>query len=80
MPDDDARAGQGNFCHICGDAVCHICGDAEPVHVHNGPDRIEDYFVVGRGETDLGAARRWKERALDAEERLETVREAVDDA
>lgn len=61
---------------------CTICGDTEPVHVHkNGPDmepmqdRIEDYFTVGRGETDMEAADRWKNRALAAEVELEDARE-----
>lgn len=49
---------------------CTVCGDAEPVHVHDGDKRIEDYFVVGRGETDFGAAKRWKIRALVAEAQL----------
>lgn len=52
-----------------GARVCAICGDDEPVHVHRGDERIEDYFVVGRGESDFMAARRWKQRALEAERR-----------
>jgi hypothetical protein len=39
---------------------CSICGDAEPYHVHSGPERIEDYFTVGRGQSDLEAAQGWK--------------------
>jgi len=51
--------------------VCAICGDREPWHIHDSNGRrISDYFVVGRGQTDLEAARSWKSRALDAERRL----------
>jgi hypothetical protein len=50
--------------------VCTICGDLDPVHVHDGERRIEDYFVVGRGQTDFSAARYWKRRALQAERKL----------
>lgn len=46
---------------------CSICGDKEPFHVHNGKIRIEDYFTIGRGMTQLEAAKWWKQRALDAE-------------
>lgn len=46
---------------------CEVCGDPEPTHVHNGGKRIDDYFCVGRGETDFDAAERWKARALAAE-------------
>jgi hypothetical protein len=47
--------------------ACSICGDSEPSHVHHEGRRIEDYFTVGRGETEMEAARRWKARALAAE-------------
>jgi hypothetical protein len=47
--------------------LCAVCGDDEPVHVHCGKKRIEDYFTVGRGESDFAAALRWRERALRAE-------------
>jgi hypothetical protein len=50
--------------------ACRICGDTEPVHVHHGDRRIEDYFTVGRGESDFMAALRWKRRALQAEAKL----------
>lgn len=53
---------------------CSICGDLEPFHVHDGKKRIDDYFTVGRGMTDLIAARLWKDRAMDAERRLREVR------
>lgn len=48
-------------------AACAICGDEEPFHVHDGDRRIEDYFTVGRGQTDFEAAVAWKRRALEAE-------------
>ena len=47
-------------------ALCTICGDDEPFHVHNEGKRIEDYFTVGRGQTDFGAAEAWKHRVLTA--------------
>lgn len=50
-----------------GSNPCEICGDAEPSHVHYEGGRIEDYFTVGRGESDFAAAQRWQRRATDAE-------------
>lgn len=41
---------------------CRICSDPEPHHVHNGDERIEDYFTVGRGQTDFQAALSWQEK------------------
>lgn len=52
---------------------CSICGDWEPFHVHNGDERIDDYFTVGRGMTDFLAAQEWKRRALEAEAQLENI-------
>lgn len=49
---------------------CTICGDPEPSHVHDWDERIEDYFTVGRGESEFDAARRWKGRAYRAEQAL----------
>lgn len=49
---------------------CTVCGDTEPFHVHDRGERIEDYFVVGRGQTGFDAARAWKARALSAERTL----------
>lgn len=43
---------------------CAVCGDPEPSHVHHDGERIDDYFTVGRGESDFQAATRWKRRAL----------------
>lgn len=53
--------------------ICTICGDTESFHVHDGDSRIEDYFTVGRGMTELQAALAWKRRALDAEQQLEEI-------
>lgn len=53
--------------------ACTICGDREPFHVHDGDRRIEDYFTVGRGMSDMDAAREWQRRALAAERELENV-------
>jgi hypothetical protein len=57
--------------------ACKICGDHEPVHVHVGDERIEDYFTVGRGESDMDAARRWQARTVAAEKRLAEAATAV---
>jgi len=46
---------------------CSICGDPEPFHVHHNDERIEDYFTVGRGQSDFMAAQVWRRRALRAE-------------
>lgn len=54
---------------------CTVCGDTEPSHVHHNGLRIDDYFTVGRGETDFDAAVRWKRRALAAERGLQPDRE-----
>jgi len=56
---------------------CSICRDLEPFHVHNGKRRIDDYFTVGRGMSDLEAARLWKDRALTAERELRKVKEEL---
>jgi hypothetical protein len=45
---------------------CRICGDQEPHHVHHGGSRIEDYFTVGRGQTDFQAALSWQQKYLAA--------------
>lgn len=58
--------------------VCRICGDDEPFHVHDGGKRIEDYFTVGRGQTDFQAAQAWRARALAAEAGLTQREEALD--
>lgn len=50
--------------------TCKICGDSEPFHVHNGPHRIENYFTVGRGMTEMEAAREWQRKAKKAEAAL----------
>jgi hypothetical protein len=55
-----------------GGLACNICGDTEPFHVHDGDRRIDDYFTVGRGQTDFTAAQAWRERALKAEARQVT--------
>ena len=44
------------------DATCSICGDPEPSHVHLQEHRIDDYFTVGRGQTDFQAALMWQQR------------------
>lgn len=44
---------------------CSICGDDEPFHVHSQGKRIENYFTVGRGQTDFQAADAWKKKYLD---------------
>lgn len=54
-------------------ARCTTCGDTEPFHVHDGDRRIEDYFTIGRGMSDLGSALAWKRRALSAERQLEEI-------
>lgn len=56
---------------------CTICGDPEVTHVHNDGKRIESYFTVGRGESEMDAARRWKARALVAERELAQVIEGT---
>lgn len=53
-----------------GRIACTICGDTEPFHVHVNGGRMEDYFTIGRGMSDLAAARAWKDRALAAERAL----------
>lgn len=58
---------------------CSICGDLEPFHVHDGDKRIDDYFTVGRGMTDLTAARIWKDRALEAGRKLKEVSDLIGD-
>jgi hypothetical protein len=50
--------------------ACSICGDAEPVHAHNGKERIEDYFTVGRGQSDFEAAKFWKRRYLELKKQI----------
>lgn len=49
--------------------ACRVCGDTEPFHVHNRGRRIDDFFVVGRGQNDFQAAQAWKARALKAEDK-----------
>jgi hypothetical protein len=39
---------------------CTICADVEPHHVHDRAERIDDYFLIGRGQTDEEAARSWQ--------------------
>lgn len=41
---------------------CGICGEHEPHHVHNDGERIEDYFTVGRGQSDFQAALSWQRK------------------
>ena len=55
---------------------CSICGDLEPFHVHLEGKRIDNYFTIGRGMTDLVAARLWKQRALEAEHELKKMGES----
>lgn len=57
--------------------ACAICGNSEPFHVHNQGERIEDYFLVGRGLDEMGAARIWKVRAVGAEAGVERLQEAL---
>lgn len=41
--------------------ACTYCGDTEPHHVHDAEgQRIEDYFTVGRGQTEFQAAQSWR--------------------
>lgn len=64
---------------MAADGVCTICGDREPFHVHDGDRRIEDYFTVGRGMTEMDAARAWQARARDAERALSDARTVIGD-
>lgn len=58
---------------------CPICGDSEPHHIHlDGQRRIEDYFVVGRGQEEMEAVREWHVRATRAEERERLLRAALE--
>jgi len=54
---------------------CRICGDTEPFHVHDNGRRIENYFTVGRGMSEMDAAREWKKRAGRNEETVSEARQ-----
>lgn len=60
--------------------ACSICGDTEPFHVHDGDRRIENYFTVGRGMSDMDAAREWHRRAVAAEAERDALRSLIDRA
>lgn len=56
------------------DGTCKICGDTEPHHVHDEmglvgapEERIENYFLIGRGQTDMEALRSWQSKYDDAQ-------------
>lgn len=52
---------------------CSICGDDEPSHVHHNGQRIEDYFTVGRGQSDFDAALLWQQRYFSAKREAEAA-------
>ena len=55
---------------------CSICNDLEPFHAHDADGkRVENYFTVGRGMEDITAARMWKDRALESEEKVHRILE-----
>lgn len=58
-------------------AVCKICGSGEPFHGHLDGKRVEDYFTIGRGLTELESAAIWQDRAVKAERKLNAAREAL---
>ena len=51
--------------------ACSICLDSERHHVHDGDRRIENYFTVGRGQSEMDAAREWHVRATRAEREVD---------
>jgi hypothetical protein len=58
--------------------ACSICGDSEPFHVHDQGQRIENYFTVGRGMSEMDAARAWQARAVAAEQRVAVLERELD--
>ena len=84
-PSEITPWGERRYTARAGEATpCKICGDRDPVHVHTGSapnfegPRIEDYFTVGRGQTDFSAARYWKRRTARAEQEVAALRADVE--
>jgi hypothetical protein len=57
---------------------CSKCGSMEPFHIHNGEHVIKDYFLIGRVEPDIEAARIWPCRALTAEKERDDLQFRLD--
>lgn len=57
---------------------CTECGSMEPFHVHLDNTTIPDYFLIGRVEPDIEAARIWQARALAAERECGELRFRLD--
>jgi len=60
------------------DKACKICGDTEPFHVHNQGERIEDYFIIGRGQSDFDAAQVWKRKYHTQKRTVGALEDAID--
>lgn len=43
--------------------ACSICNEPSTGHVHDGDNRYEHYFTVGKDETTFNAALRWRKLA-----------------
>jgi hypothetical protein len=57
---------------------CTKCGSMEPFHIHHGDRVIQDYFLIGRVNSDMEAARIWKQRALKAEKERDDLQFRLD--